>query len=43
MKARLGDLNKAELRKVRTQEKSGKARKGVLDEIEKRLVLHARR
>ena len=37
VKSRLKDLNKAELRKVRTQEKRGKARKSILDEIEKRL------
>jgi polyhydroxyalkanoate synthesis regulator phasin len=37
VKARLKDLNAADLRKVRTQEKRGKSRKGVLDEIEKRL------
>ena len=37
VKTRLKDMNKAELRKVRTQEKRGKARKGVLDDIEKRL------
>ncbi len=37
VKSRLKDLNKAELRKVRTQEKRGKARKGILDEIETRL------
>ncbi|HEX2128432.1 MAG TPA: hypothetical protein VHF58_04375 [Solirubrobacterales bacterium] len=38
VKSRLKDLNKAELRKVRTQEKRGKARKGVLDAIEKQLA-----
>ena len=37
MKSRLRDLNKADLRKVRTQEKRGKARKSVLDAIEKQL------
>jgi polyhydroxyalkanoate synthesis regulator phasin len=37
VKSRLKDLNKAELRKVRTQEKNGKARKSILDEIDKRL------
>jgi len=37
VKARLKDLSPADLRKVRTQEKRGKARKGVLDDIEKRL------
>ena len=37
IKARLKDLTKADLRKVRTQEKRGKARKSILDEIEKRL------
>ena len=36
VKSRLGDLSKAELRKVRTQEKRGKARKSVLADIEKR-------
>jgi polyhydroxyalkanoate synthesis regulator phasin len=38
VKSRLRDLNKADLRKVRTQEKRGKARKGILDEIEKQLA-----
>ena len=38
VKSRLKDLTKADLRKVRTQEKRGKARKGILDEIEKRLA-----
>jgi polyhydroxyalkanoate synthesis regulator phasin len=38
VKTRLKDLNKAELRKVRTQEKRGKARKGILDDIETRLA-----
>ena len=37
IKARLRDLTKADLRKVRTQEKRGKARQGVLDSIEKQL------
>ena len=37
VKSRLKDLNKAELRKVRTQEKRGKARKGILNDIERRL------
>lgn len=37
VKARLKDLSAADLRKVRTQEKRGKARKGVLADIEKRL------
>jgi polyhydroxyalkanoate synthesis regulator phasin len=37
VKTRLGDLSEAELRKVRTQEKRGKARKSVLNEIEKKL------
>jgi polyhydroxyalkanoate synthesis regulator phasin len=37
VKSRLKDLNKAELRKVRTQEKRGKARKGILTDIERRL------
>ena len=43
VKARLSDLNKADLRKVRTQEKRGKARQGVLDEIEKQLGRRAPR
>jgi len=38
VKSRLRDMNKADLRKVRTQEKRGKARKGILDDIEKRLT-----
>jgi polyhydroxyalkanoate synthesis regulator phasin len=38
VKSRLKDLSPADLRKVRTQEKRGKARKGVLDEIEKQLT-----
>jgi polyhydroxyalkanoate synthesis regulator phasin len=38
VKSRLKDLNKAELRKVRTQEKRGKARKGIIDDIENRLA-----
>ena len=37
-KARLKGLSAADLRKVRTQEKRGKARKGVLDEIDKQLA-----
>ena len=37
VKSRLKDMKKADLRKVRTQEKRGKARKGILDDIEKRL------
>lgn len=37
VRARLTDLTKAELRKVRTREKNGQARKGVLDAIEKKL------
>jgi polyhydroxyalkanoate synthesis regulator phasin len=37
VKARLGDLSKPELRKVRTQERRGKARKSILAEIEKKL------
>ncbi len=37
VKSRLKDMNKADLRKVRTQEKRGKARKGVLDSIESQL------
>jgi polyhydroxyalkanoate synthesis regulator phasin len=38
VKSRLRDLNKADLRKVRTQEKRGKARKGILDTIDGRLA-----
>jgi polyhydroxyalkanoate synthesis regulator phasin len=38
IKSRLRDMPKADLRKVRTQEKRGKARKGILDEIEKQLA-----
>ena len=37
VKTRLTGLNKAELRKVRTREKNGQARKGVLDTIDKKL------
>jgi polyhydroxyalkanoate synthesis regulator phasin len=37
IRTRLTDLTKADLRKVRTQEKRGKARKGILDTIESRL------
>jgi polyhydroxyalkanoate synthesis regulator phasin len=37
VKTRLKDLNKAELRKVRTQEKRGKERKSILDAIDARL------
>lgn len=37
VKKRLRDLDKASLRKVRTQENKGKARKGILDEVEKLL------
>ncbi len=37
VKSRLAGLSKADLRKVRTQEKAGKARKSILAEIEKRL------
>jgi polyhydroxyalkanoate synthesis regulator phasin len=37
IKGRLGDLTKADLRKVRTAEKRGKARKSILDAIEKQL------
>jgi hypothetical protein len=38
IRTRLRDLSSAELRKVRTQEQRGKARKGILDEIERRLA-----
>ena len=37
VKKRLRDLDKPSLRKVRTQEKNGKARKSVLAEVEKLL------
>ena len=37
VKSRLGGLTKAQLRKVRTQEKRGKARKSILADIETRL------
>ncbi len=38
VKSRLKGMKAAELRKVRTQEKKGKARKGVLDAIERQLA-----
>jgi polyhydroxyalkanoate synthesis regulator phasin len=38
VKSRLGDLSDAELRKVRTQETRGKARKSILKEIDKKLA-----
>jgi polyhydroxyalkanoate synthesis regulator phasin len=38
VKARVKNMTPAELRKVRTQEKRGKARKSVLSDIEKRLA-----
>ncbi len=37
IKSRLGDLSAAELRELRAREQRGKARKGVLAEIERRL------
>jgi polyhydroxyalkanoate synthesis regulator phasin len=37
VKSRLSGLSKADLRKVRTREKNGKARKGILTEIDKKL------
>jgi hypothetical protein len=37
IKARLGDLSPTELRKLRDRERRGKARKGVLADIERRL------
>jgi polyhydroxyalkanoate synthesis regulator phasin len=37
IKTRLKDMSKADLRKVRTQENRGKARKSILDDVEKRL------
>jgi polyhydroxyalkanoate synthesis regulator phasin len=38
VKQRLGGLSKAELRKVRTREQNGKARKSVLADIDRRLA-----
>jgi polyhydroxyalkanoate synthesis regulator phasin len=38
IKTRLSDMTKADLRKVRTQEKRGKNRKGILDSIDKQLA-----
>jgi polyhydroxyalkanoate synthesis regulator phasin len=38
IKSRLPDLDPAGLRKVRTQEKAGKARRGILTEIDRRLA-----
>jgi polyhydroxyalkanoate synthesis regulator phasin len=38
VRTRLKDLDPAELRKVRTHEQRGKARKGVLEEIDRRLA-----
>lgn len=38
IRSRLADLDPAELREVRSQEKEGKARKGILNEIERRLA-----
>jgi polyhydroxyalkanoate synthesis regulator phasin len=38
IKSRLTDMTKADLRKVRTQEKRSKNRKGVLDTIDKQLA-----
>jgi polyhydroxyalkanoate synthesis regulator phasin len=37
IRSRLKELTKDDLRKVRTQEKRGKARRGILDDIERRL------
>jgi polyhydroxyalkanoate synthesis regulator phasin len=37
VKSRLGDLSPAQLRQVRTRERRGKARKGVLSDIDRRL------
>jgi polyhydroxyalkanoate synthesis regulator phasin len=37
IKSRLGDLSPAELRQVRTREQRGKARKGILNDIDRRL------
>jgi polyhydroxyalkanoate synthesis regulator phasin len=38
IKSRLAGLSRADLRKVRTREKRGKARKGILAEIDRRLA-----
>ncbi len=38
IRSRIPDLTKAEARKVRTHEKNGKARKSILDAIDKRLA-----
>ncbi len=38
IKSRVGDLTKADARKVRTHEKNNKARKSILDAVEKRLA-----
>jgi polyhydroxyalkanoate synthesis regulator phasin len=37
VKSRLGDLSPGELRQVRTRERRGKARKGILSDIDRRL------
>ena len=37
IKSRLRDLSPAELRQVRTRERRGKARKGILSDIDRRL------
>jgi polyhydroxyalkanoate synthesis regulator phasin len=37
IKSRLGDLSDAQLRQVRTREQRGKARKGILSDIDRRL------
>ncbi len=37
IKARLGDLSPAELRQLRTREQRGKARKSVLEAIDRQL------
>ncbi len=42
IKSRLGDLSPAELRRVRTREQRGKARKGVLSDIDRRLAKSTR-
>jgi polyhydroxyalkanoate synthesis regulator phasin len=42
IRSRLGDLSPAELRRVRTREQRGKARKGILSDIERRLARSAR-
>jgi polyhydroxyalkanoate synthesis regulator phasin len=42
IKSRLGGLSPAELRRVRTREQRGKARKGILSDIDRRLAKSSR-